>query len=298
MKIKAKVLLFVALLLCFEHETAFSFGFDLAGFKKSVVFIFIEDDSGRVIPNGTGFYLGVDDEKKQSVFPYLVTAKHVLLDRSGRCFPAIYIRVNKKNQGPELVKIPLNPAGIHKTMYTHPDTSVDIAVLNIFPKPDTYDFSVLPERLLMSPQEIKEFNIKEGTEIFFIGLFTPYFGYEHNFPITRFGKIAMITSEKIYWDNLLTELLLIECGSFGGNSGSPVFYVLGPDEKAEHQANNLKIVRLAGVMKGSYQDLLPVQILDTSKSLISRANMGISAIVPASKLFEIIYSAELISKRK
>ncbi len=71
-------------------------------------------------------------------------------------------------------------------------------------------------------EDFKKLNIREGTEVFFTGLFVPYSGYERMYPIVRFGRVSLVTEEKIKWKDQLMDLYLIESGSFGGNSGSPV----------------------------------------------------------------------------
>lgn len=64
--------------------------------KKCTTFIFLEKEQGKLIPNGTGFFVGVKNEENTNVYNvYLVTAKHVLRDEKGNYFPSIVIRLNK-----------------------------------------------------------------------------------------------------------------------------------------------------------------------------------------------------------
>ena len=54
---------------------------------------------------------------------------------------------------------------------------------------------------------------------------------------------------------------------------------------------------LAGVMMGSLSDIQPVQFLETAQLPVTRANMGIAAVVPAYKLREILFSDILNNRR-
>lgn len=49
--------------------------------------------------------------------------------------------------------------------------------------------------------------------------------------MVRFGRVALMTQEKISTDLGYSELHVVECQTFPGNSGSPVFLVLGPLRK-------------------------------------------------------------------
>ena len=148
-------------------------GFDLSEYKKAVTFIFILDDSSKLIPNGTGFYLGVKPEKelehkREQQFVYLVTAKHVLFDKKKNdYYKNVYLRTETQDGGLENISIPLLFKGKDQTVFLHPDTTVDLAVINVFPNPRHFLFTFLPSRMLLSPEEISEFKIREGTDIFF-----------------------------------------------------------------------------------------------------------------------------------
>src|SRR3989454_11615008 len=49
--------------------------------------------------------------------------------------------------------------------------------------------------------------IVEGTEVFFAGLFTPFAGEPRNYPVVRFGRIALVTGEPISWEGTKMNLL-------------------------------------------------------------------------------------------
>jgi hypothetical protein len=46
-------------------------------------------------------------------------------------------------------------------------------------------------------KHLKKLEIQEGDEVFFCGLFESHYGQQKNQPIMRFGKVALMTDEKI-----------------------------------------------------------------------------------------------------
>ena len=67
--------------------------------------------------------------------------------------------------------------------------------------------------------------------MFFMGLFTPFVGAKANVPAIRFGRLSVLTDEKItaVMEDGPQYYYLMEAQVFGGNSGSPaLFYLLLP----------------------------------------------------------------------
>jgi len=103
-----------------------------ADVKSTVTFIFV-DKAGEAIPNGTGFFVMVKDERDVNKgWGYLVTVKHVIQDDSRNFLPFVRIRLNKKDGESDLIMIPLN-GNEALPVYVHPDPDVDLAVIPIFP---------------------------------------------------------------------------------------------------------------------------------------------------------------------
>jgi len=268
--------------------------------KKSVSFIFIPEGTDKFKPNGTGFFVGVKHADTENTFSvYFVTAKHVLKDKDGNYLPEIVLRLNKKEGDSQLIKFTLKDIKI----FEHTDKDVDIALFNCLPDQNVYDFKFIPDNLIASKEVITTNEIAEGDEVFFAGLFTSHIGQKKNQPIIRFGKVALISDEKIEWKEKdkpakFMDLLLLECQSFGGNSGSPVFYQLNPLRKPGQISMGGPIVFLAGIMAGSFLHGNQIQITDTVANLVSLQNVGIAAVTPADKLHEILFSEEMIKSRK
>jgi hypothetical protein len=267
--------------------------------KKSVTFIFVGDNTGKLLPNGTGFFVYVEENKK--IFSYLVTAKHVLLDKDGNRYKEIYIRLNTQKNSSEVLRIPFVGENAFKVYY-HNDSSIDIAVIPLLPDVSKFDFRMLTSNMLTTKDLFNDVKIREGDDVFFTGLFTPYFGVDRNYPIFRFGKVALLTEEPIPWfenkQNQYLKLYLIEAQSYGGNSGSPVFFYLKYDRQETKRFIGKDAYLLAGIMKGYFADTQEIKIIDAKPVPISQQNNGIAAVVPAYFLHEIIFSDELVNLRK
>jgi hypothetical protein len=84
----------------------------------------------------------------------------------------------------------------------------------------------------------------------------------------------------------------MEFFSFGGNSGSPVFFQPSSERNFAKNHNQRPPIYLTGLVMGSYQRkevFLP-------NALLSQ-NIGIAAVVPSYKLYEILHSEEVKSNR-
>ena len=177
------------------------------------------------------------------------------------------------------------------------DPTVDLAVIPCVPDEAVFDFKCLPQDMLTTKELFEKNHIREGDEVFFTGLFTGHVGAKKNYPIVRFGRVAMLTDEKIGWNNTLLDLYLIETQAFAGNSGSPVFFYLGPERESSAKATGQSQLLLAGVLMGTFSSGQEVKIGQTKDALLLQENMGIAAVVPAYKLKEILFSNELRNMR-
>ena len=192
----------------------------------------------------------------------------------------------------------------NETIYTHTDPTVDLAVVPVSPDEKIIDFMMLDDGLITTKEKFNELKIGEGSDVFFVGLFTSFYGQHKNFPIARFGRVAMISGEKIPWQDRPTEpvqeadLYLLETQSYGGNSGSPVFFYLGRDRIPGQLFLGTEI-RLAGVMRGTFLNGTPIQFRQspTAVTPFSLQNIGIAAVTPSYLLHEILYSDPLLKLR-
>jgi hypothetical protein len=275
--------------------------------KKCVTFIYRPEQGQNFVPNGTGFFVAVQNENNPEINNvYLVTAKHVLERASDQWYSSIAIRLNNVNNGSALTAI--NLAGDHAfPVYTHPsDKTVDLAVLPLLPDQTKFDFKVLgsDQFVLATKESFDELHLGEGSDVFFTGLFVNYIGEQRNQPIVRFGHVALISDEKIAWSDethptpQMLELYLIESQSYGGNSGSPVFFSLGADRTPGSIVIGPPVIKLAGVMKGSFNTASRIVIAQQNDTVpVALQNVGIAAVVPSHLLGDILFSDQLKEQR-
>jgi hypothetical protein len=285
--------------------------------KKIVTFIFPPDDHGNLrrdpnnnpIPYGTGFFVILKNDtgkgSGEGAFVYLVTAKHVLKDENGADFDRVYLRLDTLKGEAAFVPLDLIQNG-QRLVFTHADPTVDIAVVPAIPSQTLFDFKVMSEDLLSTKETFTQYNIAEGSNVFFVGLFTTYYGEHANVPIFRFGRMAMFPDEPVPWIDYdgqpqqQARLYLIEIQSYGGNSGSPVFFSLGATEQRAKPGNVLLVgsplLKLAGVMRGRFNDLHPpIGFLQTptASTPVPLPNIGIAAVTPSYFLHDILFSDTL-----
>jgi len=187
------------LLFCLFIPGVKGVAFSLPPELKSVATYIFVNQEGKFFPKGTGFFVGLKHPSKQNNFSlYLVTAKNVLCPPgSNQMLDKIYIRLNKKGGGSEMDAIPLSTQGAKKTVFSHPDPTVGLAVLPVLPDQKKIDFKFIPAEYILTKEEFTNRNFYEGAEVFFPSLFFPYTGVGELYPCVRFGRIALLTDKKI-----------------------------------------------------------------------------------------------------
>ena len=266
---------------------------------KSVGFVsrFEPDAGGQTAPlrfGGTAFVVGVRMDAKVGL-AHLVTAKHV----AEAIEPAeAVIALNAKDGAPLFLR-----TGEGKWFY-HPTEkdSVDVAVLPFGSvRFQDYDITWIPEDIFATDERITNFDIGLGDEIVIIGLFTRFFGSTHLIPLVRTGNIAMMPKDRMPIKGFgEMEAYLAESRSIGGLSGSPVFVRNTVNMPAQTPKGNpghisgLGSLHLLGLMHGHWD--LPVSFSAAEQA--EAVNMGVSIIVPAKKILEVLYHPELVAMRK
>jgi hypothetical protein len=277
---------------------------------KTVVFIYKDASGTPAQAQGTGFVVSIPVAADPNrLWVYLVTAQHVVHtnsnDLSSPLFSELWVRVNNKSGDSSMHKLEIIPSGPNQTIFFHSDPSVDLAVLSIRPTDaDKLDIKTMPEQMLTSTDDFKKLNIGVGTDMFFTGMFTGFLGEKKSYPIVRFGKLAMVPDEKIKFSGSLAEGYLMEAFSFGGNSGSPVFFYPSSDNTPGMMNLGPPNIKIAGVMRGFFGD--PEQILFAENPSAangppipySKGNTGIAFVVPAHFISEILHSEILEARRQ
>ena len=264
-------------------------GQSMSDIKSAVSFVYVKDSLSNLVPNGTCFFIEIKSKKDSlELFPYLVTAKHVLQKKDGSFYNEVFIRMNKKDSTSDVTPLPIEVNKPYNNVFFHSDSSVDIAVIPYVPPKTDYIFSRLDSTFfLLDKASYKSLNLQEGTEAFFTGLFSAYTGEKKIYPIVRFGRISLITDERIDWVGMKREMLLVETSSFGGNSGSPIYFNV-------RNANGTRRLILGGILNGTYRDVAEIKAIETGGlTQVAIYNNGISGITPVYLLNDILYSKDL-----
>lgn len=262
--------------------------------RKSVVFIGFKNNDPDIVIGGTGFLVRRPSSKKK-VHLFVVTAKHVVnLIQAKSSDGKLYIVINKK-KGRTQIK-----TNIDDWFSSPDDPSVDASIYLIKLSSDKYDFNHLdPYENTLDSDTIKRYEIGPGDEVFLTGLFKNHKGTFKNLPIVRSGIISRMLEEKIYIEQLgETEVYLIETKSIGGLSGSPVFVYLGHNRliNGERIKGEFKVFVWMGIVSGHWT-VDETKIDEASDSIAAeRINLGISWVVPGTKILELINTHPYFSK--
>jgi hypothetical protein len=167
------------------------------------------------------------------------------------------------------------------------DASVDLAALPFFPDYTRFDFEMIPLNLFASGDLLKQRRITEGEPVLFAGFFYQFPGAKRMEPIVRQGIIAMMPSDKVPFVGVAERVYLADLHAFGGNSGSPVFFNLGGYHEGHMMLGD--DYRLLGVINGGLteDENFNLQLTATLKGT-ARANSGISTIVPADEIQDLL----------
>ena len=262
----------------------------------TVVYLYPDVDSAdhgeRV--GGSGCVIAIPvPEDLLFAFAYVVTNSHVI--REGQCS---VIRINTRDGGMGIIHSTQN-GWIH-----HPEGD-DLAVLPISFEYEQVKVIGIPIDTFITKDKLEEYQIGPGDEAFMVGRFVNHEGKQRNLPTVRFGNLAMLPYEKIRTGRgLLQEAFLVECRSLPGYSGSPVFLHPLPFNSFPRKSPPSMFL---GIDMGHIKDSRPV--LDKAKwkqnkrvpvddNWIVETNTGMSHIIPAWKIQELLNLEELMESRK
>lgn len=246
---------------------------------------------------GSGFVVAVPGAHGNSHL-YVVTAKH-LADRM-ECCPII-MGFNYRDGSKAL----LEEDSVH--WYAHPTEAraVDVAVTPFASaQQDLLDLEPIPEHVFASGERIREASIRIGDEITAIGVFTRFSHEDRHLPIIRTGHLAMLSSTRIPARNF--EPMEAYVAEIEGLSGSPV-WVRPADYSNVAQKNGAKQkppipfngdtdVIFLGMLRGQWA-ISKAVMEGLSAQYAEKMISGMSLIVPAHKILEVINQPELAAMR-
>jgi hypothetical protein len=250
-----------------------------------------------LLPMGTGFVSGIPKRGTAPNSPtwtgvkFLVTAKHVVYGKS-----KIIVRLNRKDNS-EFTCFPLELKwdGKEENSFVSEKPEVDLAAIYLPKIPDTDPF-VIDYAFILDAKSMAAWQVGEGTEVLTIGYLYGYSGKKKNYPVKKFGKIALLTEENWCPNPLhpdqLQRAYLVELQNVPGLSGAPVLlqsprFILVPGAALALRHNPPLVV---GVIK----DLMtapigPGQVM----------SQGIAAVEPGSELKALLQQiAKQITSRQ
>jgi hypothetical protein len=284
---------------------------------KTVVFLCVDESimgSTKRIPKATGFFVRVPIEGSNDLYvDYIVTARHCI--EEARQYGVVYVRGNRKLGG--FIEFPTKV----DDWYIH--DNADVAIINILwnmlPKdtqPQDLDLVSIPHNSFVggSPdykifvptvsgeQEVQP---RVGHQVYMIGLFTEHYGKERNLPIARFGHIARMPDSLdicVHDTHLSIVAYLIEFYSWGGHSGSPVFFMI-PVVEQDAMGGMLMRVHLSwktgllGLVSGHYEIKKDAETTGGYGEVQFALNSGIAYVTPAEAITQLLIMEDLVKKR-
>lgn len=181
-----------------------------------------------LLPIGSGFVVGLENKSLAPPKPakwiglkLLITAQHVVHSRT-----SITVRLNRISASRfACFTIPLVQGGKDQNVFTSKDEeAADVAAVVLPPMPDT-DPTIFAPSMLLDRGTIDKYQIGVGTNVFSVGYFYGYAGEKINYPITKFGKISILTPERWFFNPDLDRYedgYVVELQNVPGMSGAPV----------------------------------------------------------------------------
>lgn len=271
--------------------------------RKCVAFVGYKDSAGKLRLAGSGFWIskpGPADIANYYRPAYFVTAAHVIEKaKKDGADGKVWLRLNTKT-GEQLW---------HETLVmswkTHPtEPSVDLAILKLGID-KALDHVTWPLESCVLNESIDteatgNRKVELGDEVCFAGLFHPHSGERKNIPIVRIGNISALRDEPVLnRQSVLMDVYLVECRSFGGLSGSPVFIdiitaksVRPPSYGFTAQAyayESPSRFKLFGIIHGHFGHEVEAgdAVVQDDKQRLD-VNFGIAMVVPAEKINGIL----------
>jgi len=209
----------------------------------------------HVLPIGSAFIISIEDATSPVAprfWDFLITAEHVIHGRS-----AIVLRFNRsEGKGKVCVDVPLERSGPNQNLFAPSDESTDVVAINLPNTPADADLITITYSWIMDEDGLKKYDLKVGTGVFTVGYLFGYAGESQNYPVTKFGKVSVLTDEKWFLSDRgsYENAYLVELQNVPGLSGAPL---LAYGE--EFKMNPLRFRSIPPVLIGVVKDVLLVQ---------------------------------------
>lgn len=240
------------------------------------------DSIGNIFSIGTGFLIQrpVGDNKYKL---YLVSNKHVLCNTDSI---AISFTANKGNEPDVGNRVRLPISNIKDSIVGHPDSNVDIAVLEC-----TGLFIMMPEQLYykaVSYDMLATFNEEElsvAENVYFVGYPDNRYDKANNLPLIRTGMIA--SNPKYDYNGNPT--FIIDAQVFPGSSGSPVYIDLTYENMKNGQIIvSKKDIKLLGIVSATMIRNNQLKSIETNTHYLTEEVLGLGIVYKSTAIKELI----------
>jgi hypothetical protein len=247
----------------------------------AVVFLFAseEDAQDGKGQGGSGFLVSIETPKGRE-YLYAVTNDHVI----HRC---PWVRLTSRGRYP--------PHILKPEWESHPDGD-DLAIAPLGFTSQFLGYHGISRKSFLRKEWLSPTRpFGYGSEIFFLGRFLDREGREVNEPVARFGHIALSPPTEVYQDDraFWQESFMVEARSVSGFSGSAVVVM---DEEYGGRHFGFLEVELDVEPADVFGSLLLG--IDWGHKSRSSQHSGMSYVVPAWKLAEMLDSEEHVAVRK
>jgi len=240
--------------------------------KKTVVFLgFHVGDKIRFV--GTGFIITIDG------FFHLITAKHVVMDKSGN-FLDKDMQFFFNTASSEMAARGLDDLKQEKVNWIfHQNPDVDIAIIPTQLDPKTEDIQVIPTKQFVSFDELIE-----TQDVVYISYQPKTTEINKINPVVRNGIISQLKDNKTF---------LVDGFAFPGNSGSPVFIKSTSFVKTKNDVPPSELPKFAGIIGAylTYEDEAISRQTGQTR-VIFQENTGLSIVWSLDYLKEILSSED------
>lgn len=270
----------------------------------------ISDGQERVVPVATGFVVemptSVNDRCR-----FVITARHVIEEDP---VGGLILRCNAKDgtyrdidtsiadgwtcfDEADIAGYPIT----EKSALNDPDLDIaSVSAMSFLGPGPGYGYEV-PGKSAENSFRVSR-SVEVGDEVAIIGLFTQDYGDNSILPITRFGRISRMPSvvNTPRWrnDTHRSKAYLIECLSWGGVSGSPVFYPAYYSVRHEPSGSEIALKEyrpmLLGLINGHMNRSQLAQTQgDVLGKITMELNTGIAVVTPSEQVFEFLTKTEI-----
>ena len=261
-------------------------------FLECPIFLYVSVDDAKNDYNtgGSGFLTAVKTEQHEYI--YAVTNSHVIIEGKSPV-----VRINRKDGEVQILDIPL-------TTWIHHPLGDDIAICPLLMLHSPYYIRVIQSEILITKQKMEDLQIGIGDDIYIVGRLRGLNNTKQNNPAVRFGNIAVKGTVPIQHERGFSqESFIAEIHSISGFSGSPVFIHMQPltSRPDGRVARNHIGPWLLGIDYGHIN--YPTHIYKREEQAPDEdyrvsTTTGMSTIVPAWKLQELLDMDEVVEMRK